>query len=82
MFYDTKLHWNTPDNDYIISVLVGVRAMPKNELEGLPVIDVAESEKINVAVSQDDLQAGNQKTQRTIRLRLPCDVCAASMMPA
>ena len=35
--------------------------MPKNELDGLPVIDVAESEKINVAVSQDDLQAGNTK---------------------
>jgi hypothetical protein len=35
--------------------------MPKNELDGLPVIDVAEREKINVAVSQDDLQAGNQK---------------------
>jgi hypothetical protein len=35
--------------------------MPKNELEGLPVIDVAESEKINVAISQDDLQAGNTK---------------------
>ena len=35
--------------------------MPKNELDGLPVIDVAKSEKINVAVSQDDLQAGNTK---------------------
>ena len=35
--------------------------MPKNELDGLPVIDVAEREKINIAVSQDDLQAGNQK---------------------
>jgi hypothetical protein len=35
--------------------------MPKNELDGLPVIDVAESEKINVAVSQDDLQVGDLK---------------------
>ena len=35
--------------------------MPKNEIEGLPVIDVAESEKINVAVSQDDLEAGDTK---------------------
>jgi len=35
--------------------------MPKNELDGLPVIDVAESEKINVAVSQDDLEAGDSK---------------------
>jgi len=53
--------------------------MPKNELDGLPVIDVAESEKINVAVSQDDLQAGDPKDPE---LRSPCDVCAASMMPA
>jgi len=35
--------------------------MPKNELDGLPVIDVAESEKINVAVSQEDSQAGDLK---------------------
>jgi hypothetical protein len=35
--------------------------MPKNEIEGLPVIDVSESEKINVAVSQDDLEAGDTK---------------------
>jgi hypothetical protein len=35
--------------------------MAKNELEGLPVIDVAESEKINVAVRQDDLEAGDLK---------------------
>ena len=32
--------------------------MPKNEFDGLPVIDVDESEKINVAVSADDLQSG------------------------
>jgi len=35
--------------------------MPKNEIEGLPVIDGAESEKINVAVSQDDLETGDLK---------------------
>jgi hypothetical protein len=35
--------------------------MPKNELEGLPVIDAAESEEFSVAVSQDDLEAGNTK---------------------
>ena len=33
--------------------------MPKIELDGLPVIDAAESETITVAVSADDLQAGD-----------------------
>ena len=35
--------------------------MPKIELDGLPVIDAAESEEITVAVSADDLQAGDVK---------------------
>jgi hypothetical protein len=35
--------------------------MPKIELDGLPVIDAAESEEIAVAVSADDLQAGDTK---------------------
>jgi hypothetical protein len=35
--------------------------MPKIELDGLPVIDAAESEEITVAVSVDDLQAGDMK---------------------
>src|SRR5262252_8831311 len=35
--------------------------MPTNEFDGLPVIDVDESEKINVAVSADDLQSGDPK---------------------
>jgi len=35
--------------------------MPKNEIEGLPVIDVEESEKINVAVNADDMQGGDPK---------------------
>ena len=35
--------------------------MPKIELDGLPVIDAAESEKITVAVSADDLEAGDMK---------------------
>ena len=35
--------------------------MPKDELEGLPVIDVDESEQITVAVSADDLQTGDPK---------------------
>ena len=35
--------------------------MPKIELDGLPVIDADESEEITVAVSADDIQAGNTK---------------------
>jgi hypothetical protein len=35
--------------------------MPKIELDGLPVIDADESEQITVAVSADDIQAGNPK---------------------
>ena len=33
--------------------------MPKIKIDGLPVMDVAESEEITVAVSADDLQAGD-----------------------
>jgi hypothetical protein len=35
--------------------------MPKAELDSLPVIDAAESEPITVAVSADDMQAGDLK---------------------
>ena len=35
--------------------------MPKIELKGLPVIDAGESETITVAVSAEDLQAGDTK---------------------
>ena len=35
--------------------------MPTIELDGLPVIDADESEPITVAVSPDDLQAGDMK---------------------
>jgi hypothetical protein len=35
--------------------------MPKIELDGLPVIDAAESEEITVAVSADDMQTGDPK---------------------
>jgi len=35
--------------------------MPKIELDGLPVIDADESEEITVAVSADDMQAGDEK---------------------
>ena len=39
-----------------------VRDMAKNEeLEGLPIIEAAESEQFSVAVSLDDLQAGDPK---------------------
>jgi len=34
---------------------------PKIELDGLPVIDAAESEEITVAVSADDMQSGDPK---------------------
>jgi len=33
--------------------------MPKIELDGLPVIDAGESETLTVAVSPDDMQAGD-----------------------
>ena len=35
--------------------------MPKIELDGLPVVEAPESETITVAVSADDLEAGNTK---------------------
>jgi hypothetical protein len=35
--------------------------MPKIELDGLPVIDAGESETLTVAVSPDDVQAGDAK---------------------
>ena len=35
--------------------------MPKIELDGLPVIDAAESDEITVAVSGNDLEAGDTK---------------------
>ena len=35
--------------------------MPKNEFDGLPVIDADETEKITVAVRSDDILDGDQK---------------------
>jgi len=35
--------------------------MPKIELDGLPVIDAGESETLTVAVSPDDMEAGDEK---------------------
>ena len=35
--------------------------MPRDELDGLPVIDAAETDEITVAVRADDLQAGDPK---------------------
>jgi hypothetical protein len=43
------------------SFRVGVCVTPKVELDGLPVIDAPESEEITVAVSADDMQAGDTK---------------------
>ena len=51
--------------------------MPKIELDGLPVIDAAESEEITVAVSADDLQAGDVKA----RTSPSSDCLAASAWP-
>jgi len=49
-------------------------------LDGLPVIDADESETITVAVSPDDIQAGDMKNPKRTRLRLRCDVDAVWMM--
>ena len=35
--------------------------MPRDELDGLPVIDAAETDEITVAVRADDIQAGDPK---------------------
>jgi hypothetical protein len=35
--------------------------MPKVELDGLPVVDAPDNEEITIAVSPDDLQAGDMK---------------------
>jgi hypothetical protein len=43
---------------------VGVRDA-KIELDGLPVVDAPDSEEITIAVSPDDLQAGDMKNPRT-----------------
>jgi hypothetical protein len=45
--------------------------MPKIELDGLLVIDADESEEITVAVSADDMQAG-QKIPNTEAIALRC----------
>jgi hypothetical protein len=41
--------------------------MPKIELDGLPVVEAPESETITVAVSADDLEAGDTKTLNVTR---------------
>jgi hypothetical protein len=35
--------------------------MPKTEFDGLPVIEVSESEEISVAVKPEDIEEGNEK---------------------
>src|SRR5215471_15886074 len=42
--------------------------MPKIELDGLPVIDAGESETLTVAVSPDDMQAGDEKEHHPIAI--------------
>jgi len=39
--------------------------MPKTELDGLPVIEADESEKITVAVKPEDLEEGDEANSRT-----------------
>ena len=38
--------------------------MPRDEFDGLPVIDAAETDEITVAVRADDLQAGDPKNPK------------------
>ena len=38
--------------------------MPKNEFDGLPVIDADETEKITVAVRSDDMLDGDPKNPK------------------
>jgi len=52
--------------------------MPRNEFDGLPVIDMDESEKINVAVSR----AVIRKTPNNTRSQSPCGARVASTTPA
>jgi hypothetical protein len=35
--------------------------MPKNQFDGLPVIDAGESDQFSIAVSADDMRAGDPK---------------------
>ena len=39
--------------------------MPKTELDGLPVIEVPDTDAITVAVKPDDMQEGDLKRSRT-----------------
>jgi len=54
--------------------------MAKDEIEGLPVIDAGESETLTVAVSPDDMQAGDAKNSE--RHPVAIALRAAWMMPA
>jgi hypothetical protein len=52
--------------------------MPKDEFEGLPVIDVPESEEITVAVKPDGLAEGDMDDPERHPLRLHCAAARAS----
>jgi len=41
--------------------------MPKNELDGLPVIDADETDKVTAAVRADDIWEGDPKNPNAIR---------------
>ena len=52
--------------------------MPKDELDGLPVIDT--DEQITVAVKPEDIQEGDRPTPNSTQSPLPCGGSAALMM--
>ena len=54
--------------------------MPKTELDGLPVIEIPDSEEITVAVKPDDMQEGDINDPHPIAIALRRQ--AISMMSA
>jgi hypothetical protein len=56
--------------------------MPKIEVDGLPVIDAPESEEITIAVSKDDMEAGDTNNPERHPVATRFDGGAAWMMPA
>ena len=51
-------------------VLIESDVMPKTELDGLPVIEVPDSEEITVAIKPEDIEEGNEWPSPT-NIRLP-----------
>jgi len=56
--------------------------MPKVEFDGLPVIEVPDSEEITVAVKPEDIQDGDEADPARIRSPSPCGGRAALTMRA